>query len=386
MKAARSPMPPMARPRHLKTPPAALTNAPRPGSLWPMRPPLPGCLLAAIALHPLCATEPSPDPAALAALAQTRLDAHRFAEARDAALELRELAPGELRPLELLADASLELGDLAEARAAVQTLVQLEGGTLAAIPRQARLDWLTGKIESARDRLEQGIARAGKLSAPNPALAADLHLQLGSIAFTTGDWEAAEASFQAAEKLQPGSWRAADHLAELRAAQGRLEEAVTLYEKLAKRLPRPEFAQALADVLLTAKRPEEAAAWKERAEAGFLASIQAGGFLYFRHLACFYAENPESAGKALEWAREDLGQRHDIYAYDSYAWALYKNGRLPEAVDAIGKALATGSRDPHLLYHAGLIRMAAGDFTAGKAAFQQAAAVNPRFNTFHVHR
>ena len=107
---------------------------------------------------------------------------------------------------------------------------------------------------------------------------------------------------------------------------------------------------------------------------------------FYHHLAGFYADSKEDAAQAVEWARKDLALRRSIYAHDALAWALYKKGDAAEAAAESAKALATGTRDPHLLYHAGMIRMASGDIAGGKAAMQQAAAVNPRFNTFHVHR
>ena len=89
---------------------------------------------------------------------------------------------------------------------------------------------------------------------------------------------------------------------------------------------------------------------------------------------------------AVEWARKDLTLRHSIQAYDALAWALYKKGDIPEAREEIAKALRTGAKDAHLLHHAGIIEMSAGDLVAGKAALQQAATTNPHYNSFHVHR
>jgi len=88
----------------------------------------------------------------------------------------------------------------------------------------------------------------------------------------------------------------------------------------------------------------------------------------------------------VEWARKDLELRQSIQAYDALAWALYKDGQIAAAAEANRKALATGAKDAHLLYHAGMIRMSMGDFAGGRTALQEAVAINPRYNTFHVHR
>ena len=50
------------------------------------------------------------------------------------------------------------------------------------------------------------------------------------------------------------------------------------------------------------------------------------------------------------------------------------------------KALALGTKDAHLLFHASMIATANGDLDGGKQFLQRAAKVNPHYNAFHVHR
>ena len=76
------------------------------------------------------------NPGGLAALAQARLTAHRFAEARAAAVQLREILPGKMRPLELLADAAIELGDYDEAGKVCEELSKQEGAELSQVRRK----------------------------------------------------------------------------------------------------------------------------------------------------------------------------------------------------------------------------------------------------------
>ena len=326
------------------------------------------------------------NPGGLTALVQARLTAHRFAEARAAAVELRELQPGKMRPLELLADVAIELGDYVEARKVCEELSKLEDAELSAAPRLARLAIIEGKLDRARELFQQGLARAIGLTPPEQEMVAWFHLQLGELAFKSGDWDSAERDYTEAGEGWPEGYSVEDHLAELRGAQGRTEEAIALYEKLAARVPRPEFFQALGDLCALASKPEKAAEWQARAEAAYLQSVKDGAVHFYHHLAGFYADSKEDAPRAVEWARKDLALRQSIYAHDALAWALYKKGDGASAAAECAKALATGTRDPHLLYHAGMIRMAIGDIAGGKAAMQQAAAVNPKFNTFHVHR
>jgi predicted Zn-dependent protease len=81
-----------------------------------------------------------------------------------------------------------------------------------------------------------------------------------------------------------------------------------------------------------------------------------------------------------------LELRHTAAARDTLAWALYRNGKLEEAAEMAKSALASGTKDPHILVHAGIILLASGDPGRGKELLTEAARINPRHNAFHVHR
>jgi hypothetical protein len=49
---------------------------------------------------------------------------------------------------------------------------------------------------------------------------------------------------------------------------------------------------------------------------------------------------------------------------------------------AAERALALGTRDAMLWYHAGMIRLAAGDSATGRAALRTALQINPRWDPF----
>ena len=187
-------------------------------------------------------------------------------------------------------------------------------------------------------------------------------------------------------KLAPEYWAALEHMAELRGAQGRDEEAVALFTKAAEATSRPELWQSLGDFHLFKRRTNEAKAAHERALAGYRVSIDRGETLYVHHLAGFYSDSQENAEEAVKWARRDLESRKSGYAWDTLAWALSKSGDSAAALDASRKAISTGIADPHVLQHAGLILLGAGEVPAGQRVLKQCAEINPHFTGFHVHR
>ena len=328
---------------------------------------------------------PAFNKAALALRARVELSSHRFVEAKRSAEQLRELMQDGTYALQLLGDAHFNLGDYPEAEAAWNK-VPLAGNELAMEPRLSQLDWIRGNPTLARQRLENALQQAEKVAARFPEAAAWCHIQIGELAFKSGDWETAESHYQAALSQQPDSYSGLDHLAELRGAQGKLEEANALYLRLIERVDRPELLQALGDLYLFAGKNEEANVWHQRALAGYVESVKRGELLYDHHLAGLYSDSLNQPEAAVQSARRDFALRHSIQAYDALAWALFKAGKNEEALEFAKKALATGVLDAHILYHAGMVRMACGDIPAGTAALQKATKANPRYTTFHVHR
>jgi tetratricopeptide (TPR) repeat protein len=331
----------------------------------------------------LKALAPPQNAGALAMRAAVEIAGHRFGDALATALQFQPISSDETAAWLLIADARLGLGDYAEAEQAIAKLVEAGANPAAIEPRRARLDLVHGRPADARAHFE---AMLKAVEDGPPEVRAWVLVQLGELAFRTGDWDTAERHYTAALAARPDDVAAQEHLAELRGGEGRLDEAAALYQAVIEKTGRPEYCQALGDLYAFSGSPEKATPWHQRAEAAYLASVKAGHVLYFHHLTGFYADAQPDPVPALAWARRDLDLRHSLEAWDALAWALYQNNQFPEAVVAIGKALASGTADAHVLYHAGLIRMSAGDLAGGKTAIQQALAANPRHTAFHVHR
>ena len=324
--------------------------------------------------------------AGLALRTRVELASHRFKEAQQSAQQLRTIMPDSSYPLGLLGDAYLNLGNYEACERVWNEMLGKEKNVLATEPRFAQLDLVHGRIEKAGERYEKVLEAARKLEHDAPEVPAWAHVQLGELAFRSGDWEKAEQQYNAALAALPDYYSALEHLAELRGAQGKLDEAVALYQRVIDRTSRPEIIQALGDLYLFVGKPAEAKPWHARALEAYLASVERGEVLYFHHLAGLYADGLNEPERAVYWARRDVALRQSIQSYDTLAWALYRAGSMAEAEEALTRALASGTKDPHILYHAGTILMRAGNIASGTARLQEALAVNPRYNSFHVHR
>jgi tetratricopeptide (TPR) repeat protein len=318
--------------------------------------------------------------------ARVEYESHHFAAARDRALALTKIEPGKSRAFALLGDALLEFGDLDQAAEAYQEMQKRKGDPVETETRLARLELTRGTPASAQKHFEKALEVARDPSAPSPETVAWCLVQLGQLAFNSGQWDAAEKHFQSALAELPADTGALEHLGELRAAQEKYDEAILLYEKVIARRPRPEFWQALGDLYSAMGKPGDATTWHTRAREAYLQNAEEGNSHYFHHLAGYFSDTEANPAEALKWARRDLELRHSAAAEDALAWALYRGGEFAQAAEIAKKALARGVRDAHILAHAGMIYLACGNPVRGKEVLAEAARTNPRHNAFHVHR
>jgi tetratricopeptide (TPR) repeat protein len=322
----------------------------------------------------------------LALLAQVQLASHDFAGARDTAERLRAVAPNKDVAFAILGDALFELGDYDKASEAYSNLARANENDFEVEPRLARLAFVHGQLDEAARHLGNALKAVKPSSPPAASSAAWCAVQLGQLYFGRGDWRNAEKQYQAALTALPDFWMALDHLAELRGAQQRYAEAIGIYKELIERVPRPELCQAMGDLLLFMGKPDEAKPWHQRAESGYRKTADQRDPIYDHHLAGFYSDSIEDPAEAVRWARKDLSARHSVFAFDALAWALYRAGEFSKASAEMQQTLALGTRDAHLFFHAGMIAAANGNLEQSKEFLAGAAEVNPRYNTFHVHR
>jgi tetratricopeptide (TPR) repeat protein len=322
----------------------------------------------------------------LAMEGRVAMASHRFGDASNWAAQLTTRAPTNAYCWETRGDSLYELGDYNLAAQAWIRMEALAPHSAGGEARTAQLCLIHGQVPEAKTHLAEALQLAAQGGPAAASGVAGCAVQFGEAQFRSGDWEGAEASYRMALKILPQGYLANEHLAELRGAQDRVAEAIQLYQGLIDRTNRPELMQDMGDLLAFTGQAAAARPWLERARDGYLSSIALGEVLYLHHLSGLYADSLNDPEPAVEWARKDLAYRHTIQAYDSLAWALTKAGRLAEAQQYCDQALATGTKDPHLLYHAAMLQMSAGRIAAGKTLLLRATESNPRFNAFHVHR
>ncbi|MEJ7607633.1 MAG: tetratricopeptide repeat protein [Bryobacteraceae bacterium] len=316
---------------------------------------------------------------ALGALTQVEMAAHEFQKARDDAVRLTRIYPGKASSYGLLADALLELGEYGQADDAIRNMRKFGDGTAETEIRLGRRAFLQGDGEGARRHFFQALALTLNMASPVRETVAWCRWQLGDIAFSTGDYPAAEKHYHKALSTYPGYVQALASLARVRAAQGDLSAAIENYEAAVRRLPDPAFVAALGDLYHLAGQDKEANARYDLVEQiGHLSAVS--GNRYNRQLTLFYADHARKVDEAYRDAAREYMERRDIYGADALAWAAFKAGKLAEARVAIKDALQLGTRDAKLFYHAGMIARASGDKTSGRDFLERALSLNPQFD------
>ena len=315
--------------------------------------------LAEEAAKAITATEPN-DPAAALLLGHIYDAEHRFAEAEKIARGLTKQREF-VFDYALLGDALMEQGKLDEAVDAYQKMVDLkpclQTYSRVAHMRSPKGD-LPGAIDASRRAVSAGSPREAEASAWACTRLALYQMQGGELGLAVKD-------VQLALQLAPDYAPALLMQGKLSLAQGKNDEAIAPLQKAAEISPLPDYLWTLADAL-RANGDEQGAGAVEQKLA------RTGAVSDPRTYALFLSSSNRDAGLALRLAEAELETRRDVFTYDALAWAQLASGKIAEAKENIGRALAEGTQDARLFYHAGAIAAAAEDVPRALEFFNKA--------------
>ncbi|MET0625518.1 MAG: tetratricopeptide repeat protein, partial [Pyrinomonadaceae bacterium] len=315
---------------------------------------------------------------ALKLRAKLLLTFHRFEQGLEVARRAQALNPQDHDNYGAMTDALVELGEYPAAVEAAQRMVDLRPDT-SSYARVSYLRWLHGDTAGAVEAMRV----AAQAAAPHdPERVAWCHVQLGDALLNTGKAAEAEREFDRALFVFPGYGAALNAKARARVAAGDPEAALEIYRREYEAAPSADTALALGDLYAKLGRDEEAR--KHYAAFETLEPENAAAENDMHHLVVYWADHNKNLDEALALARKERERRRDIYTCDTLAWALYRKGLHAEAKAASDEALRLGTRDPRLLYHAGMIAYALGERERGAEYLRQALAINPSFDVLQA--
>jgi tetratricopeptide (TPR) repeat protein len=311
---------------------------------------------------------------------------HRFLDAATLARTVLDAHPDDPVALATLGDASLELGDLAAARVAY-TRANDVARSAATLARLGHLAFISGDATGALHATTAAVALAGSEGAEGER-AAFYHYQLADVLVSTGDRTDAGKAYAAALAADPGSFLAHSGLARVAAANGNLDEAIRQLSAAISIVPQPEFLARRGDLYTL-----RAAAGDPKRAADDYATVEAiaklageAASVYDRTLALYLANHGLEPARDVALADAELAVRRDVYGYDADAWALLAAGRPADADAMMSRAMAFGTRDAKLLYHAGMIASALSQTARARTLLEASLALDPSFDPLQVAR
>ncbi len=273
---------------------------------------------------------------------------HRFKAAEPLAREL-VARRGLSFDYALLGDALMEQGQLSEAAAAYQSMIDLRPD-LHSYARGAHLRWLKGDLPGALE-LTKLAASAG--SPLDPESAAWICTRLAFYQFHGGAFNEADRACRKALEFETDYPPALLLQGRIRLAEGNSAEAVEALQIAVKRNPLPEYLWAWAEALLQGGLVAEARAVESHLDRTGAADDP-------RTYSLYLATRGHSLQTALRLAEKELEERSDVFTHDALAWALAASGKFHEAQLQMNQALAEGTDDGRLLFHAAVIAAKAG--------------------------
>jgi tetratricopeptide (TPR) repeat protein len=324
-------------------------------------------LRRALRLHP-------GDLVATSGLGALALSRHDFRAALAYGRRALRRSPTTAHTYGVVGDALVELGRYQQAFAAFDTMARLRP-SLAAYARVSYARELRGNTHAARAAMELALDAAAGQAEP----LAWTHVQLGKLAWVTGDGRTAEREYRLALAALPGYVYALDALAQVEGSRGHLRRAIHLEREAIDRTPLPQFVATLSDLYRLAGEPQRA-----RQQAALVDVIRrllvANGVRTDLETALFQVDHGIRLRQSLALARRAHAERPSIDGEDVLAWALARNGRCAEALPHSRRALRLGTRDALKEFHRGMIERCLGHRAASRVWLGRALALNPHFS------
>lgn len=273
---------------------------------------------------------------------------HRFkaAEALSRELVAKRALPADYG---LLGDALMEQGRLDEAASAYQAMLDAKP-SLHSYARAAHLRWLRGDLIGAIEAMQMAVAAASPLDADS---AAWVNTRLAFYQFQAGNKNAARQTIERALSYQQGYAPALLLRGRIELSEGETAEAIASLQRATQLNPLPEYRWTLLEALRQGGRDREAAGVEQSLK-------RTGAAEDPRTFALYLSTHGQSAETAVQLATNELKERADVSTHDAVAWSLAASGRVNEALPQLEQALAEGTHDARLFFHAAVIYDKAG--------------------------
>ncbi len=305
-------------------------------------------------------------------LTSSLLAQHRFDEALVVARGLRDRNPDSPSLRAAVAEIEMEVGQYDSARVAFDSL-WFARDDLSVVPRLARWAEIEGRPDEARRLMRHALALARRSPWLPREQVAWFWMRSGDIEFRAGRFVAADSAYRNGLAVHPDDYRLLSAFSRLAAVRHEWSAAIDYGNRAIASSLDPATLGTLSDAYAATG---DSARAQELAHALDVA-VRAQPGAYHRAWSLFLLDHGRQLHAVHQKIVAELRTRRDVYAYDLYAWSLHKQGRDDDALAAVQRALAQGTQDAQLLYHAAVIEQANGRAAVADEHLARARALNP---------
>jgi tetratricopeptide (TPR) repeat protein len=283
-------------------------------------------------------------------LARNYIAQHRFKEALVLANKALEIGEGRKETQKLLFDVNMELGNYAEAELNLKGLT--DGRDFDYLIRISKWNDHLGDVTTAISLMEK--AKEIAIVNENKYLQVWAYSNLGDLNGHDGNIQKSYDYYLKTLELDPNNSYALKGIAWIAFSHERnTTEATKIIDHIAKVHHTPDFYLLKAEI---AEYENNTKAKKENLSAYFdmLNTINYGA-MYNKYNTLIYADDKNTAAKALEIAKIEVEHRPTPDSYDLLAWSYYNLGDSTKALQIAEQFVVGKSFEPELNFHLAMI-------------------------------
>ncbi len=315
---------------------------------------------------------------AMTGLAWVNGGRHEFEKSIDWARKALAIDPKNNLAYGLIGDAQVEMGSYDDAFTSYQKMLDLKPD-ISSYSRGAHLLCITGNTLKANWLMAKAIQMGG----PYAENTSWCRVQLALILFNEGALMPAEKLLDEAMKSSPNNYQVLAAMGKVKAAKKDYASAIECYQKSAAIAPQHDTIASLGDLYQLTGKSDEAN--KQYALLETIHTLnKSKGVRGDVQMAQFYADHDRNLDVALHEAQDEYTTRKNVFAQDTLAWCLYKNGMFEDAKEMIKKALSHHTPDARITFHAGMIYEKLGKRVEAQQFLYKALSLNPNFSPVYA--
>ena len=316
-------------------------------------------------LHQLLKKSPHDNTGIYRALATNATTRHQFKEAKEYLERALEIGDKKAASLLMLADVSLELGDVITAEIILKDFKNKN--SFAWLIRQAKVKDQEGQLDSAIVLMEKALKRVES----NKSLHCWTKSNLGDYYGHAGRIREAYQSYLEVLALDPDYLYALKGIAWIAFSHDHtVKEAKRILNYLSGIRKTPELYLLEAEIAFYENNQPEGMRLLQQFDE--IVSGEEYGEMYNKYRIVLNAEELNNVDIALAIAHREIENRPTTQSYDLLAWSYFHKGETEKALRIVEEKVKDQTAEPEAVYHMGVIYSASHQVEEGNKLLNEA--------------